>query len=48
LWNLDTGKQIRTLLGHSETVTSLALSPDGKTLVSGSEDNTIKIWRVSN
>jgi WD40 repeat protein len=28
-------------------VWSVAFSPDGKTLASGSYDNTIKLWRVS-
>ncbi|KAB8335893.1 WD40 repeat domain-containing protein, partial [Scytonema tolypothrichoides VB-61278] len=32
--------------GHTELVRSVAISPDGKTLVSGSGDNTIKIWRM--
>ncbi|MDM3848128.1 MAG: hypothetical protein PT116_24630, partial [Aphanizomenon gracile PMC638.10] len=35
------------LSGHSKLVQSVVFSPDGKTLVSGSVDNTIKIWRVS-
>ncbi|HAT15844.1 MAG TPA: WD40 repeat domain-containing protein, partial [Microcoleaceae bacterium UBA11344] len=37
----------RTLSGHSDNVLSVAISPDGQTLVSGSRDKTIKIWRVS-
>jgi WD40 repeat protein len=28
------------------SVKSVNFSPDGKTLVSGSEDNTIKLWNV--
>ena len=35
---------IRTLEGHSDSVKAIALTPDGKTLISGSRDNTIKIW----
>jgi WD40 repeat protein len=37
----------RTLTGHSGTVYSIAISPDGKTLVSGSSDETIKIWNLA-
>ena len=37
---------IHTLSGHSNCVFSVAISPDGKTLVSGSSDKTIKIWRL--
>jgi WD40 repeat protein len=35
---------IRTLSGHSDWVNAIAVTPDGKTLISGSDDNTIKIW----
>jgi serine/threonine protein kinase len=34
----------RTLSGHRDRVWSVALSQDGQTLVSGSEDDTIKVW----
>ena len=33
-----------TLTGHSDFVRSVAYSPDGKHLVSGSNDNTVKVW----
>ena len=29
---------------HSGEVTSVAFSPDGKTIVSGSDDKTLKVW----
>ena len=33
-----------TLTGHSGTVASVAYSPDGKHIVSGSADQTVKVW----
>ena len=32
------------LMGHSDWVLSVAYSPDGKHIVSGSVDNTVKVW----
>jgi WD40 repeat protein len=36
-----------TLQGHNEKIVSLAFSSDGKTLASGSADNSIKLWKVA-
>jgi WD40 repeat protein len=38
--------QVLTLIGHSETVWSIAFSPDGNLIVSGSNDKLVKIWDV--
>jgi WD40 repeat protein len=32
------------MTGHSEDVNSVAYSPDGKHIVTGSRDKTVKIW----
>ncbi len=42
--NLTEYKNLKTLKGHSESVNSVAYSPDGTKFISGSYDNTIKIW----
>jgi WD40 repeat protein len=36
--------QVHTLTGHRGTVYSVAISRDGKRVVSGSEDALVKIW----
>ena len=48
LYNINTGTEDAFLKGHSELVTSVAYSPDGKTLASGSSDWTIRLWDVGN
>ena len=42
----DSCHKIGILKGHSEWVNSVAISPDGKSVVSGSSDGTICIWDV--
>jgi|RhiMethySRZTD1v2_1073278.scaffolds.fasta_scaffold5191416_1 WD40 repeat protein len=39
-----TRQELATLKGHDDHVLSVAFSPDGKTLTSGSSDNTVKLW----
>jgi WD40 repeat protein/energy-coupling factor transporter ATP-binding protein EcfA2 len=39
---------VRTLRGHSEAVVSVAISDDGKYLLSGSDDGTLRLWDISN
>ncbi|WP_199247435.1 WD40 repeat domain-containing protein [[Phormidium] sp. ETS-05] len=41
------GSLIRTLTGHSDRVTAVAITPDGKQAVSASGDNTLKLWNLA-
>ena len=42
-----TGKRYKTFRGHTLQVLSVAFSPDGRTLATGSADYTAKLWDVS-
>ena len=47
VWEVSTGKQIAALSGHSKAIASVAISPDGTRLATGSFDNTAKLWEIS-
>jgi WD40 repeat protein len=47
LWDLTTGKKAGRLAGHRGEVESLAFSPDGARLASGSMDTTVLVWQRS-
>jgi WD40 repeat protein len=49
LWGLSSTEPAKgaTLHGHSGTITSLAFSPDNKSLVSISKDHTVRLWDVA-
>ena len=46
LWTVENGQHITTLKGHTDTITSLSFSMDGKTLVSGGKDNAVLLWNI--
>ncbi len=47
LWDLASGKEMRTFTGHSESVICVAIAPNGRTALSGSFDNTLKLWDLA-
>jgi WD40 repeat protein len=46
-WEVSTGKQRFRFQGHQGHITSLAISPDGRMLASGSSDVTALVWDVT-
>lgn len=44
---LPSWQSLRVLKGHEDWVSSLAISPNGQILASGSFDKTIKLWQIS-
>jgi hypothetical protein len=46
LWRFLYDQSIRTFTGHSWNVGSVAFAPDGRTALSGSDDETLKLWDV--
>jgi len=44
LWQVVDGRQLATYHGHSGWIQTLAFSPDGTTLASGSHVHTIRLW----
>ena len=43
-WDVATGRLLRIFAGHAEAAVSVAFAPDGRRIVSGSNDKTIKVW----
>ena len=46
IWDPRTGEPSRCLTGHQEPVTGLAISPDGRYLLTGSKDKTVRYWDI--
>jgi len=44
VWDVETATLQYQLMGHTGSVTSLAIHPDGSTLISGSADGTVWLW----
>ena len=46
-WYWQKSTNPRTLVGHSGEVNTVAVSRDGKRIVSGSDDKTVKLWNLN-
>jgi WD40 repeat protein len=47
LWNVATGECEQRFFGHTKNVTSVCYWPNEKWILSGSRDNTIKVWDIA-
>lgn len=47
IWDLSAGKTVGKLIGHQRVLTQILVSPDGKNLLTTSEDGTAKLWDIS-
>ncbi|GEA25616.1 protein TolB [Microcystis aeruginosa NIES-4325] len=48
LWNIETGKEIRTFTEHDPNIHYVSFSADGNKLATGNDYGIIKIWNVKN
>jgi len=48
VWDIESGKLIRTLEGHAGGIYAIALTADGGRAVSASYDQTLKVWDIKN
>ncbi|XP_010550346.1 PREDICTED: F-box-like/WD repeat-containing protein TBL1XR1 [Tarenaya hassleriana] len=46
LWDVELGKMLCSLNGHKEPVYSIAFSPDGEYIASGSLDKSMHVWSL--
>jgi len=46
LKKINPPREIRTFKGHTKWINSVAITPNGKYIVSGSGDKTIKLWNI--
>lgn len=46
IWDMRKNGVLYKMTGHADTITGLALSPDGSYVLSNSMDNTVRIWDV--
>lgn len=47
LWDVKTGQEKKTFMGHTDWIHNVLFSPDGTTLVSASRDGTILLWDLT-
>jgi WD40 repeat protein len=46
IWDVDTGKLLREMRGHTHTISSIAYAPNGRRAVTASFDRSVRLWDV--
>lgn len=46
VWDLRKKSVVYSMAGHTDTITSLQISPDSQTLLSNSHDSTVRTWNI--
>src|SRR5207248_2097401 len=47
IWDVRSGEKLRTWKAHENYVRDLAFSPDGRTLISLSDDESVRLWEAA-
>jgi WD40 repeat protein len=46
VWDSRTGKEMMSFQSHTETVRSIAISPDKTQIITGHTDHSLRLWRI--
>lgn len=48
LYDLNTGRELRRLMGHTDAVRAIGVSRDGRIALTGGDDRTLRVWDLAN
>jgi len=46
VWDFFTGEYLHTVEGHTNEISKVIITPDGRRVVSGSFDTTLRVWAL--